>query len=108
MTRLSAAILWAGLLGTVEVFGFAFAGLALAGDSVPCTIATSGNSQPAKACAKGGRTEAKKTMKGMVADAKTKGQKFTCEGCHKDLDAYELTKNARDDLKKLEALTAKH
>ena len=43
-------------------------------------------------------------MKKMVADAKAKGQKFTCEGCHKDLDNYELTKNSKDDFKKLEAL----
>jgi len=43
----------------------------------------------------------------MVADAKAKGQKYTCEGCHKDLDNYELTPNGKDDFKKLEALLAK-
>ena len=78
-------------------------GRAFAGDK--CTIATSGDSATAKACAKGGRPEAKKMMKKMVADAKAKGQKFTCEGCHKDLDNYELTKNGKDDFKKLEAVT---
>jgi len=83
-------------------------GLALAGgDSGKCTIATSGDSATAKACTKGGRAEAKKMMKKMVADAKAKGQKFTCEGCHKDLDNYELTKNAKDEFKKLEAAVAK-
>ena len=33
-------------------------------------------------------------------------QKFTCDGCHKDLDNYELTKNANDDYKKLERVVA--
>ena len=42
-------------------------------------------------------------MKEMVKQAKAAGQKFTCDGCHKDLDNYELTKNATDDFKKLEA-----
>jgi hypothetical protein len=46
-------------------------------------------------------------MKQMVKDAKAKGEKFTCDGCHKDLDNYELTKNANDDYKKLEAAIAK-
>jgi len=91
-----------GFLGTAVV-----GGLALAGDSAKCTIATSGDSETAKACAKGGRAEAKKTMKKMVADAKAKGQKFTCEGCHKDLDNYELTKNGKEDFKKLEAVLGK-
>ena len=98
MTRFARTILLAG--------GFAVAGaggLALAGDSAKCTIATSGDSPTAKACAKGGRAEAKKMMKKMLADAKAKGQKFTCEGCHKDLDNYELTKNGKDDFAKLEA-----
>jgi len=75
---------------------------AVAGDA--CTIATSGDSETAKACAKGGRAEAKKVMKKMVADAKAKKGKFTCEQCHKDLDNYALTANAKDDFKKLEAI----
>jgi hypothetical protein len=75
---------------------------AIAGDA--CTIATSGDSATAKACAKGGRAEAKKMMKKMVADAKAKKGKFTCEQCHKDLDNYVLTANAKDDFKKLEEL----
>lgn len=74
-----------------------------AGDEGKCTIAVKGDSPTAKACAKGGRAEAKKQMKEMVKQAKAHGQKFTCEGCHKDLDNYELTKNANDDFKKLEA-----
>lgn len=82
-------------------------GMARAGDAGKCNIATSGDSDTAKACAKGGRDAAKKMMKKMVADAKANGQKFTCEQCHKDLDNYELTKNARDDFKKLEAALQK-
>ena len=72
-----------------------------------CTIATKGDSPTAKACAKGGRPEAKKTMKEMVKTAKANGATFTCEGCHKDLDTYELTKNARDDFAKLVAAQKK-
>ena len=106
MTRFRFAILMTGFLGTA-VFGLALSGTAFAGDSAKCTIATSGNSAPAKACAKGGRAEAKKTMKAMVADAKAHGHKFTCDGCHKDLESYELTNTAKDDLKQLEALLAK-
>jgi hypothetical protein len=79
--------------------------IAWAGDK--CTIATKGDSPTAKACEKGGRDEAKKVMKEMVKTAKANGQKFTCDGCHKDLDSYELTKNARDDYKKLEAAQKK-
>ena len=102
MKRLGFMMLLAGFVGTAVV-----GGIAVAGDSAKCTIATSGDSVTAKACAKGGRAEAKKVMKKMVADAKAKGQKYTCEGCHKDLDNYELTKNGKDDFKKLEALVAK-
>jgi len=46
-------------------------------------------------------------MKEMVKIAKGNGQKFTCDGCHKDLDNYELTKNATEDFKKLEAAQKK-
>ena len=37
----------------------------------------------------------------MVKIAKAHGQKFTCDGRHKDLDNYALTKSATDDYKKL-------
>ena len=90
------------LLGTETV-----GGIALAGESGKCTIATSGDSETAKACAAGGRKAATKAMKKMVSEAKAKGQKFTCEGCHKDMDNYELTKNGKDDFAKLEALVKK-
>jgi hypothetical protein len=104
MTRSSRITILAGfLLGAAFLSGYA-GGRALAGDGGKCTIATTGDSPTAKACTKGGRAEAKKMMKKMVKDAKEKGQKFTCEGCHKDLDNYELTKNGKDDFKKLEAL----
>lgn len=80
------------------------AGVAFAEGKGPCKIATKGDSPTAQACAKGGRDAATKLMKDMVKKAKAKGQKFTCDGCHKDLDNYELTANAQDDYKKLEAL----
>jgi hypothetical protein len=83
-----------------------FAGSAV-GDDGKCTIAVKGDSPTAKACAKGGRAEAKKMMKEMVKQAKVAGQKFTCDGCHKDLDNYELTKNATEDFKKLEVASGK-
>jgi hypothetical protein len=83
------------------------AGVARAGDEGKCTIATKGGTPTAKACEHGGRAEAKKLMKDMVKQAKAKGEKFTCDGCHKDLDNYALTKNGEDDYKKLEAAIAK-
>ena len=72
-----------------------------------CTIATKPDSPTGKACAKGGRAEAKKVMKEMVKVAKANGQKFTCDGCHKDLDNYALTQNATEEYKKLEAAQTK-
>lgn len=92
--KLSLAAFLVGALGT---------GAAIAGDEGKCTIATKGDSPTAKACAKGGRAEAKKLMKEMVKQAKANGKKFTCDGCHKDLDNYELTKDATEEYKKLEA-----
>jgi len=80
---------------------------ARSGTAADCTIATKGDSAPAKACAKGGRDAAKKTMKEMVKTAQANGTKFTCENCHKDLEAFELTKNARDDYAKLAAAQKK-
>ena len=105
--RFSRFTLIASFLGVVGLGGVALtgfgAGQALAGDGGKCTIATSGDSATAKACAKGGREEAKKVMKDMVKQAKANGKKFTCDGCHKDLDNYELTKDATEEFKKLEA-----
>jgi hypothetical protein len=98
MTRTIKQILMATFF-VVSIIG----GRALAGDEGKCTIATKGDTPTAKACAKGGRAEAKKLMKEMVKQAKANGQKFTCDGCHKDLDNYELTKNGPEDYKKLEA-----
>ena len=80
-----------------------WSGAALAASD--CTVATKGDSPTARACATGGRAEAKKVMKGLVKDAKEKGGKFTCDGCHKNFDSYELTPNGRDDFKKLLELT---
>jgi len=102
MTRFIAKLSAAGLLAVTLL-----AGAARAGDEGKCTIATKPDTETGKACAHGGRAEAKKVMKDMVKKAKANGQKFTCDGCHKDLDNYALTKNAQDDYKKLVAAQTK-
>jgi hypothetical protein len=66
-----------------------------------CTVATKGESPVAQACRRGGRAEAKKVMKGAVKAAKEKGGKFACDGCHKDVENFQLKSNAREDFKKL-------
>jgi hypothetical protein len=83
------------------------AGVVRAGDEGKCTISTKPDTPTGKACAKGGRAEAKRVMKEMVKVAKANGQKFTCDGCHKDLDNYALTSTATEDYKKLEAAQTK-
>ena len=80
---------------------------AVRADEGKCTLNTDPNTPTGKACAKGGRAEAKKVMKEMVKVAKANGQKFTCDGCHKDLDNYALTQNATEEYKKLEAAQTK-
>jgi len=74
-----------------------------AGAEEKCTVAVKGSSPTAKACARGGRPEARKVMKDMVTAAKPKGVKFVCVSCHQDLDSYELTKDAVENYKKLQA-----
>jgi hypothetical protein len=101
MKRLSLVKLSLGFVFAIALV----AGRASADDK--CTIATKGDSPVAKACAKGGRGEAKKLMKDAVKTAKANGSTFTCEGCHKDLESFELTKNARDDFGKLMAAQKK-
>jgi hypothetical protein len=91
----------------VFLLGLAATGVAGAANKGPCKIAIKGETPTAKACATGGRDAATKLMKDMVSQAKANGVKFTCESCHKDLDTYELTKNATADYKKLEAAVAK-
>jgi hypothetical protein len=62
----------------------------------PCT--ESGGSSPvAEACLTGGQPAAKQVMKRLVATARKRGSKFTCEGCHVDLDNYKLREEARAD-----------
>lgn len=102
MTRFIAKLSAVALLAVTLLTG-----AARAGDEGKCTIATKPDTETGKACAKGGRAEAKKEMKEMVKKAKANGQKFTCDGCHKDLDTYALTKNAQDDYKKLLAAQTK-
>ena len=70
-------------------------------DDDACQIATKGDSPIAKACKKGGRKAAGKAMKAAVKAAKAKGVVFRCDGCHADMDTYELKPNAQDDLGKL-------
>ena len=103
MTRVSLTKLAVGLSLALT---FVVARVASAGDD-KCTVATSGDSPVAQACAKGGRAEAKKLMKGAVKTAAANGHKFTCEGCHKDLENFALTANAKDDFKKLMAAQKK-
>jgi hypothetical protein len=78
-----------------------------ASDDSKCTIATKPDSEVGKACLSGGRAGAKKDMKEMVKKAKVNGQTFTCDGCHKDLDNYALTKSGQEDFKKLVAAQTK-
>ena len=66
-----------------------------------CQIATKGDSSVVKACKSGGTEAAAKEMKRMVRAAKAKGHKFTCDGCHDEDKDNALTKNAKDDYKKL-------
>ncbi len=66
-----------------------------------CTIALRGDGPIAKACASSGRDGAKKLMKELVKQARSRGNKFTCEGCHQDLEHYDLTASAREDLEKM-------
>jgi hypothetical protein len=42
-------------------------------------------------------------MKDMLTAANKNGGKFSCAGCHKDLETYELNNNAVEDYKKLQA-----
>ncbi|HVV49490.1 MAG TPA: hypothetical protein VHO06_07520 [Polyangia bacterium] len=104
MTRVAAKLSAALVFAAALALGAAGA---VRADDGKCTIATKPDTETGKACAKGGRAEAKKVMKEMVKVAKANGQKFTCDGCHKDLDSYALTKNATEDYKKLEAAQKK-
>ncbi len=103
MTRVSLTKLTLGLSLALTLV---VARAASAGDD-KCTIATSGDSPVAQACAKGGRAEAKKVMKGAVKTAKANGKTFTCENCHKDLESFTLTPNAKEDFSKLMAAQKK-
>jgi RNA polymerase sigma-70 factor (ECF subfamily) len=69
--------------------------------STACTIAFRGDGPIAKSCASGGRDAAKRLMKEIVKQAKLRGKQFTCEGCHKDLEDFDLTASAREDLEKM-------
>ena len=102
MKRFSLVKLTLGLALAVALV----AGQASAKDE-KCTVATKGDSPVAKACANGGRDAAKKLMKDAVKTAAANGTKFKCEDCHKDLETFELTKNARDDFAKLIAAQKK-
>ena len=64
----------------------------------PCTVATSGSTPVAEACRHGGRPEAKQLMKRLVAQARTRGARYTCDSCHLDLNSYHLREDARSEL----------
>jgi len=51
----------------------------------------------AEACLTGGQAAAKQVMKRLVASARAHGKRFTCEGCHVDLERYKLRDDARAD-----------
>lgn len=67
----------------------------------PCQVATTGSSLVAEACRRGGRPEAKQVMKRLVADARERGARYTCESCHADLDNYLLREDARAEFNAL-------
>jgi DNA-directed RNA polymerase specialized sigma24 family protein len=78
---------------------FSFGGTTLAsGGRGPCKIALKGESLVARSCAQGGRDAAVKVMEDLVMFSKAHGEKYACDGCHKDTEGYELTTNARTDL----------
>jgi hypothetical protein len=99
MIRALRGLFLAGIIGGAV----AWAGLGLAADGTPCTIATKGDSPVAKACAEGGIEKAKKTMRELRAQAKKSEHKKTyeCDDCHKDDVKYELTAGARDKFKQM-------
>jgi hypothetical protein len=68
-----------------------------------CTVAVKGDSPTARACQRGGRPEARRVMKAMITAAGGKGVKFSCDNCHQSLVTYELTKDAVENYKKLQA-----
>jgi RNA polymerase sigma-70 factor (ECF subfamily) len=75
--------------------------------SGPCRIVIRGRGPVADACASGGRAAATQLMKSLVKQAKARGEKLTCDGCHRDLDDFVLTPNAREDFDKLLALATR-
>ena len=72
----------------------------------PCRIATTGRGPIVEACKTGGVAEAKKLMKELVKKAKFRGNKLTCDGCHRNVDDWTLLDGARDRLDKLDKLLA--
>jgi hypothetical protein len=55
----------------------------------------------AEACRHGGRPEAKQVMKRLVAGARARGARYTCDSCHLDVESYLLRENARSELTSL-------
>jgi hypothetical protein len=72
-----------------------------------CTIAVDGDNPVVKACKAGGIKEAKTTMKSMVKDAKAKGKKMDCDGCHKNEEDWKLTDDGKKKFDELLALVKK-
>ena len=94
-------------LPTSTLVRFSFgAGTAVADPRGPCKIALKGDGPVARACAQGGRAAAVKLMNDLVKRAEALRRRVTCDGCHRDVDNYELTPNARNDLDGLLAAVA--
>lgn len=94
------------LLPLVSVFVAIFgAGVTLssvhADPPKPCAKATYETAGLQAACKSGGLDAAKKYMKGLVDKAKAAGSSTKCNDCHTNLKTYELTPNAKTDLKPL-------
>ena len=91
----------ARLLLAASALALAPMSLARAEGEAKCTIATKGDSPIAKACAEGGQKAAAKKMKELVKAAKAKGTKFTCDGCHEDMETFKLNADAGKGFAKL-------
>ncbi len=96
------------ILGLVAFLVLAGAASGQAADDIKkCVVTTQGKSPVAEACAQGGIDAARKKMKEMVKTAKAKGVKFDCDNCHHEgKTEFDLTKNAKEDFKKLLAAVA--
>lgn len=71
-------------------------GAPLSAGATACSLAVAGDSPVARSCVAGGRGAAKKTMKCLVSSARARGETYTCEQCHRDVEGYALKAGAVD------------